>query len=448
MGYKDYFKDKKVTLMRIGLLGRGVGDAAFLAKCGAQILVVDDAPKKIMQPSVRKLKKYKNIKFRFGKYDLNDFRNCDMVLKGAGAPLDSPEIAEAKKYGIPVEMSASLFARLADIPIIGVTGTRGKSTVTHLINHILKTAKKKVLIGGNVVGVSTLALLPKTKKADYALFELDSWQLQGFGDNKISPNISVFTTFLSDHMNYYKNSMEKYFLDKINIFKYQKRGDVSIIGKQVEPILEEWFASTRSFGRDELPNKPIIAPELIKGFPSKLLGTHNAYNIALAITTARLLGIKDVVIKKGIKSFKGVPGRMELVRNFRGIKYYNDTTATTPDAAVAALKAISKKRNIILIMGGADKGLDMTHLINEIPNYCKDAVLLKGNGTEKIRKMIYDLGFKIYECKGMKEAVKSARQLARRGDIVLLSPAFASFGMFKNEFDRGNQFMKLVKKLK
>jgi UDP-N-acetylmuramoylalanine--D-glutamate ligase len=240
MDYKAYFKGKKVTLMRIGLLGRGVGDAATLAECGADVLVVDDAPQEVMQPSVDKLKKYKNIKFKFGPYDINDFRNCDFVLKGAGTPLDSPEIAEARKYGIPVEMSASLFMKLANIPVIGITGTRGKSTVTHLIYHILGVAKKKVLLGGNVVGVSTLALLPKAKSADYAVFELDSWQLQGFGDSELSPKIAVFTTFMDDHLAYYKGDRSLYFKDKANIFMYQKEGDWCVLGKQVAPMIKEF----------------------------------------------------------------------------------------------------------------------------------------------------------------------------------------------------------------
>ena len=250
--YKKFFKDKKVTLMRIGLLGRGIGDAAFLAECGAQVLVVDDATQKVMQPSVDKLKKYNhakgragNIKFKFGKYDLNDFRNCDFVLKGAGAPLDSSEIAEAKKNGIPVEMDVSLFAKCApEVMIIGITGTRGKSTVTSLIYEILKQNEKflnkKIYLGGNVRGLATLPLLKKIKQGDIVVCELNSWQLQGFGDSKISPNISVFTTFLPDHMGYYKGSMKKYFADKANIFRYQKKNDVLIVGKQALPFIKKW----------------------------------------------------------------------------------------------------------------------------------------------------------------------------------------------------------------
>ena len=216
MDVSPYFRGKKITLMRVGLLGRGVGDAAFLAECGAEVLVVDDASQEVMQPSVDALKKFSNIKFKFGKYDLADFQHCDLVLKGAGTPLSSPEIAEAEKNGIPVRMSADLFADLAKIPVIGVTGTRGKSTVTHILAAILKEAGKKVLLGGNVRGVSNLQLLQEATPEHVAVLELDSWQLQGFGAAKKSPNISLFTTFFNDHLNYYGGDLDKYLADKAN----------------------------------------------------------------------------------------------------------------------------------------------------------------------------------------------------------------------------------------
>jgi UDP-N-acetylmuramoylalanine--D-glutamate ligase len=437
MDYKAYFKGKKVTLMRIGLLGRGVGDAATLAECGADVLVVDDAPQEVMQPSVDKLKKYKNIKFKFGPYDINDFRNCDFVLKGAGTPLDSPEIAEARKYGIPVEMSASLFMKLANIPVIGITGTRGKSTVTHLIYHILGVAKKKVLLGGNVVGVSTLALLPKAKNADYAVFELDSWQLQGFGDSEISPQVAVFTTFMDDHLAYYKGDRNLYFKDKANIFMYQKEGDWCVVGKQVAPMMKKFKGNF------------ITAPTSLKDFPTKLKGVHNLYNIAIAVTVARKLGIKDVIIKKAVKSFVGVPGRLELVRVVKGVSYYNDTTATTPDATIAALRALGdiKKKNIVLIMGGSDKNLSFEELLKIIPKYCKAVIFLSGTGTEKLKVAWSKMKVSAVEYNSMKYALEEAKELSKKGDIVLLSPAFASFGLFKNEYDRGEQFDKIVKKI-
>ena len=176
--FKQYFQNKKITVMGLGLLGRGVGDAVFLVECGAKLTVTDLKPSIALRPSLQKLRKFKNIKYVLGKHKLKDFQTADLILKAAGVPLDSIYIKEAKKNKIPIEMSATLFVKLSSIPIIAVTGTRGKSTVTHLIAHILKSVGKKVILGGNVRGVSNLQLLKQN--AELAVLELDSSQLQLF----------------------------------------------------------------------------------------------------------------------------------------------------------------------------------------------------------------------------------------------------------------------------
>ncbi|MBU0612105.1 hypothetical protein KKB58_01605 [Patescibacteria group bacterium] len=239
LDYRQFFKGKRITVMGLGLLGRGLGYTKFLAECGADLIVTDLKTKEQLATSVKALSKFPKIKFVLGKHRLEDFKDRDMVIKSAGVPLDSVYVAEAKKNNprlggasTPVEMDVSLFAKLAkEVMIIGVTGTRGKSMTTALIYEILsKNLKgKKVYIGGNVRGVATLPILKKVKAGDILVCELDSWQLQGFGEAKISPYISVFTSFMPDHMNYYGGSMKKYFNDKANIFKYQKKGDILII---------------------------------------------------------------------------------------------------------------------------------------------------------------------------------------------------------------------------
>src|SRR3990167_6267130 len=235
MDYSDIFKGKRITVLGLGLLGRGVGDVEFLATCGAQVLVTDKKPEAELAESVKKLKKYPNVTFNLGGHDSEDFRNADMVLKAAGVPLDSKEIATARDAGIPVVMSTALFAKYASeagAKIVGVTGTRGKTTVAHMISHVLKKAKKPAFLGGNIRGLSTLAMLPNVHSGDVAILELDSWQLQGFGDLKMSPHIAVFTNLMPDHQNYYKD-MEEYFSDKANIFRYQQPTDVLIAGASV-----------------------------------------------------------------------------------------------------------------------------------------------------------------------------------------------------------------------
>ena len=477
-GWKTFFfseggsasggEGKRITLMGLGLLGRGVGDAAFLAACGARVLVTDRKTSEELAPSLRRLKKYSTIRYALGGHKIQDFRNADMVIKAAGVPLDSPYIREARKHKVTVHMSTALFVKLLppDVTVIGVTGTRGKTTTTNLIYEILKRhttynirhTKSRIFLGGNVRGVSTLAMLPKVKSGDFVILELDSWQLQGFADLKISPHIAVFTTFYPDHMNYYGGSMRKYFSDKASIFtnhethntKQKKEGHL-IVGEQAMSFVKKWEPK---HARRAVVTRASTSPI---DWTSKLLGEHNRYNIGCAIAAADALGIPRAITKKAVESFRGVPGRLELVREVRGVKIYNDTTATTPEATIAALRALgdppslklrrARKQNIVLIMGGADKGLDMRSLVREIPKYCKAVLLLAGSGTENFRFQISDFRFKDREAKSLREAVERARDAAKKGDMILFSPAFASFGMFKNEYDRGERFTRLVRTL-
>jgi UDP-N-acetylmuramoylalanine--D-glutamate ligase len=449
MDASSYFKGKKITLMRIGLLGRGVGDAAFLAKCDANVLVVDAASQEVMQSSVDALKEYPNVSFKFGPYNLDDFKNCDLVLKGAGTPIDSPEIDEAHKQGIPVRMSADLFAEIAQIPIIGITGTRGKSTVTHMIEHIYKEAGKKVVLGGNVRGVSSLALLTGVTQEHIGIFELDSWQLQGFGEAHISPSLAVFTTFYPDHLNYYHGDLDVYLADKAKIFLNQKSEDVLILGSQCADRIQEKYGK-------EIRSHVIVAQasDIPSDWELKIPGDHNRYNAAIALASARAKNIPDVVTRAALESFEGVPGRLHLVRSIDGVDIYNDTNSTTPDATIVALQALahapSEKlssaqdtKRILLIMGGADKNLEMSGLITEIEKSVKRVTLLSGTGTARIAQLLPDA--QIFDNLAM--AFKDAYDHADPGDVLLFSPAFASFGMFTNEYDRGDQFVSLVQHL-
>lgn len=438
-----HFRDKRITVMGLGLLGRGVGDARYLAECGAELIVTDLKTRKELAESVAQLELFPNIKFVLGEHRLKDFANRDMILKAAGVPLDSPFIAEAKKNDIPVRMSADLFAEISGITCVGVTGTRGKSTVTNMLYAILEKAKKKVLLGGNVRGVSTLALLEETTPEHIAILELDSWQLQGWGEARMSPHIAVFTTLYPDHQNYYKDYPEMYLADKANIFQYQKPSDTLILGKQCAAIIIEKYS-------DKVESKTVVVDEL--KLPDiwilKIPGLHNRYDAALALAAARALDIPDETSRKALESFVGVPGRLELVREVGGIKIYNDTTATTPEATLAALQALQPttyplQPRIILIMGGADKDLDMNALLFEIPNRVKRTILLAGTGTNRVLEFLPEAS--VFDT--LANAVREAVSAAEPGDTILFSPAFASFGMFKNEYDRGDQFNALVQKL-
>ncbi|MDP3965900.1 MAG: Mur ligase family protein, partial [bacterium] len=383
------------------------------------------------------------ISFRLGGHEREDFITCDLVIKGAKTPLNSPYIAAARKAGVEVVMSTALFAKYAVAAgaiIVGVTGTRGKSTVTHMIYHCLQQAGRHALLGGNVRGVSTLAMLPDVRRGDVCVLELDSWQLQGFGDLKISPHISVFTNLMPDHQDYYK-SMDEYFGDKENIFKYQNEKDTLVLGKGLKP----------RFLTAHTPCEPLIPDALAPDWKLRIPGEHNRENASLAAAALRALGLSEPEIRSGLESFPGLEGRLQLVGTVGGVSVYNDTIATIPEATIAALQAIgdNQKRRIVLIMGGDDKNLDMSELIAEIPKWCSKVVLFKERGTERIRDEVFALsteGVDIYEEEGLPATVKRALSVAVSGETILFSPAFTSFGKyFKNEFDRGEQFMKLVR---
>ncbi len=431
--FKEFFKNKKVTVVGLGLLGKRIGDIAFLSECGAKILVTDLKTKKELLSSVKKLEKYKNIKYVFGEHRFQDFENRDFILKGQGVPLDSPYIKHARENGIPIEMDESLFVKLAPkVKVIGITGTRGKTTTTVLIYEILKSAGVRVHLGGNILGTAALPLLKTVKDGDVVVFELSSWQLQGFGDAKISPHISVFTNFMPDHLNYYKNNLQQYFIDKSYVYKFQKNEDFLIMSSSMKKLIKN------------VKSKIIIAKEksILKTWKYNLLGKHNLENIACAIEVAKVLKIPEKNIKQAVESFKTVSGRLELVKNVNGIKIYNDTNSTTPDAVIVALNSFPKK--VILIMGGMDKGIDIKKLSNILSKKTKKIFLIPGSGSDRINDKIAD----IEKVNTLKKAVDQSIKQAKKGDIILFSPGFASFNMFKNEYDRGYQFMKLIKKFK
>ncbi|HPS21753.1 MAG TPA: UDP-N-acetylmuramoyl-L-alanine--D-glutamate ligase, partial [Candidatus Paceibacterota bacterium] len=439
--YKEFFKNKKITVMGLGILGRGLGYTKFMAECGADLIVTDLKTKEQLATSLKVLSKFKNIKFVIGEHRLEDFKNRDMIMKAAGVPFDSVYIAEAKKNKIPVEMDVSLFKKLAqEVKIVGVTGTRGKSMTTTLIYELLSKNLKnrKVYLGGNIRGVATLPLLKKVKPGDILVCELDSWQLQGFGDAKISPDISVFTSFMPDHMNYYRGSMEAYFDDKAHIFRNQKKDDVLII----RPGMKEFINKEDVKGKLIVINKKSVA-----GWKFIVPGEHQQENLACAVKVAEQFDIPINKIKKTVAEFKGVEGRLEFLKNYKGIKIYNDNNATTPEATIAGIEAVkTNKKNIVLLCGGADKKLDLTNFVKIVNKNCKAVALIPGSGTDVLLKD-YELKVPYEIGKDFKEVVSKAIEFAKKGDIILFSPAFASFGLFNNEYERNDLFVKLIKKL-
>lgn len=458
----EYFKGKKITVMGLGLLGRGVGDTAFLAECGAELIVTDKKSKEELQESLDRLSGFQNITYILGEHREEDFSGRDMILKAAGVPQNSPYLEIARRDGAEIAMSASLFAKLSGIPIIGITGTRGKSTVTHMIHHVLSqvTEGAPVLLGGNVRGVSNLQLLKDVHEDSVAVMELDSWQLQGFGEYGISPHVAVFTNFMEDHMNYYlkgnpsttatpseaeyRAGMDAYFGDKAHIFLHQEESGVLV-------TTEEVFSRAREYARGKhitlgqeirLVDTSILPDDCLLAMP----GEHNRLNAALATEALRAVGLTDEEIFAGLATFPGVPGRLEYLGEKDGIKIYNDNNATTPQATIEGIRAVAgpsaPRRNIILVAGGSDKDIDLSTLVPVMNEYCKKVCLIPGTGTERLAKLTGAMVFHTLE-----EAVEAALDASASGDVLLFSPAFASFGTFRNEYDRNDQFVDIIRRV-
>jgi UDP-N-acetylmuramoylalanine--D-glutamate ligase len=348
--------------------------------------------------------------------------------------LDSEYIAAAREAGVPVMMSTALFAKFAidsGATIVGVTGTRGKSTVSHMIFHTLVRAGKRAHLGGNIRGLSTLSLLPDVIKGDIAVLELDSWQLQGFGDLHISPNISIFTNLMPDHQNYYAD-MDAYFADKANIFLYQKPNDALFVGAEIESRVRAAHP----------PIEPVVIGDLAPDWELRVLGIHNRVNASLAAAALLRLGLNTEQIRQGLESFEGVEGRLQYLGLASGVRVFNDNNATTPEATIAALKSLDQgRRDTILIMGGADKNLSLDALVEQIQRTCKAVFLVSGTGTDRIRPLLNEPP--VFQ--SLETAVDSAFDAAQFGDAVIFSPAFTSFSSYANEYERNDHFLSLVR---
>ncbi|OGI25722.1 MAG: UDP-N-acetylmuramoylalanine--D-glutamate ligase, partial [Candidatus Moranbacteria bacterium RBG_13_45_13] len=457
---KKDFLGKKMTVMGIGLHGGGIATVRFFVEAGAKVVATDMKTEEELNPSIEKLKDLKNIAFVLGQHRMENFENVDMVVKGPSVPWSSKHIQAALKKKIPVEMDSSLFFKMCKLPIVGVTGTKGKTTTSTLIAEILKQAGKNVFTAG-IGQKPVLSVLDEIDRAKNGavVFELSSWRLSALGQSGISPHVGVVTNIRQDHLNYY-GTMEKYIADKKYIFSNQKGDDFIILNYDDEAVRSfagEAKSKVLFFTSDSKieSNLDFVGVKEGKIFYAgsgeekiicdindiKLRGAHNLYNILAAAAATLAFKIAPEEICGAIKNFKGIGHRLELVRELGGAKYYNDTTATVPDAAIAGINSFS--RPVILIAGGADKNLDFKEFAKAIAEKVKKAILLKGEATEKIKAEIKKINAENKidsEFDSMEKAVIRAKNISGPGDVILLSPGAASFGLFLNEFDRGDKF--------
>jgi len=426
--------------MGLGLLGRGLGDTLFLVRCGAKVTVTDLKSAEELAPSIKALDGLP-VKLTLGAHDPADFIHADMVLRNADVPRSSAYLKLASEHGVPVEMDESLFCKHFKGNVIGVTGTRGKTTTTTLIHKILSAHSPRVFLAGNIVGRATLPLLEQAKKEDTVVLELSSWQLQGFHDARLSPRASVFTNVYQDHLNRY-SGMSEYIDDKKAVFLYQHGTDFCIFNRDQQETLdlaEEAPAGKDFFSVQDVPGEWEI----------QLPGRHNRENIAAALRLSRKLGVPDSTIQAVVETFSGVEHRLQWLGEKHGIGFINDATSTTPVAGCAALDALAGKR-ILLIAGGADKKLDLKPFARSAASRSAKIALLEGDATTALHREIAEAGGEskiVGRFDNLRSAVNELIRDARGGDVVLLSPGCASFGMFRNEFHRGETFISIVEEI-
>ncbi|MGI5897659.1 MAG: UDP-N-acetylmuramoyl-L-alanine--D-glutamate ligase [Candidatus Dojkabacteria bacterium] len=455
------FKGKKVLIFGLGLNDGGLGMTEFFLEQGAIVTITDGKSKEELKPTLEKLEKYKDrITLHLGGHTESDFISNDIVVRNPAIKPNNKYLQIARDGGKRIEMEMSLFHRLAPCKIVGITGTKGKSTTSTLIYEFLKKKYgEKVLLGGNI-GKSVIRELPRLTKDDIAVLELSSFQLDAMEENKQSPDIAVVTNIYEDHLDWHGN-LDEYIEAKKNICKYQDKDGVLVVNLDNERASTSLDGYTHEGIRFSLQNSEseyYMDANLdiyekgekllnIKHIP--LQGTHNHYNILGAVAVARKLGVEVSDIMAVLKDFQGVEGRQQFVREIRGIKFYNDTTATSVEAMVAMLDRFKDQSGkIVMIAGGMDKGLEYSKVVEKMKKQLKALVLFEGTASEKIADLMNGQDY-VHKYYGTLEgAVDKALELATSGDMVILCPGATSFNMFLNEFDRGAKYVNYVNSLK
>ncbi len=456
--FNDYIRYRKVAIIGLGVSNIPLLDYLYEKK--ANVTIFDEREYNQIPKDVNeKISKYGFV-LHFGKNCLQYLKNFNVIFRSPSCLPTKPELVEEANRGALVTTEVELLMKMCPAKIIGITGSDGKTTTTSLINSILQKAGYNTFLGGNI-GTPLFTKLPEITPQDIVVLELSSFQLMGM---EVSPQIAVITNITPNHLNIHKDYQE-YIDAKKNIFKYQDENGLLVLNYDNEITREcakEAHGKVIFFSsKTKLDNGYIVDEDVIKECDDKvrkhilntedviLRGNHNYQNIATAIaTTASLVDIETAV--KAIKEFKPVEHRIEFVEEVDGVKWYNDSASSSPSRTLSGINAFKEK--IILIAGGYDKNLDYTPLAKPIIDKVKTLILI-GQTSGKIYEVVKNeleeenRHLDIYMCETLEETIPIAKKNASRGDVVLFSPASASFDMFKNFADRGNKFKELVRKM-
>ena len=462
MAVADDLQGKRVTVVGLGTLGGGVGVARYLCEQGARVTVTDMRDAQALAASIEELEGLP-ITFHLGGHEIRDFlpEGADIVVRNPGVPRNSEFLLAARDHGVPIEMEMSLFFRACAAPVIGVTGTKGKTTVSSLIGDILTRWDARTVVAGNM-GISALAAAGRIETDTPVVIELSSWQLEALDEHGLGPAVAVLTNIHEDHLTHY-DGFEDYASTKRSIARHLASTDVVVYNADQEDtrrVVDVTSGRPMSFGVQAqegdgawLDGDTLLVrwngvdmryprPEQLS-----LAGPAGTENALAAIAAATVRGVPRDVIADALGAFAGVPNRLEELARCEGITFINDTSATAPVAAAATIRLLHQRdTNVTVIAGGADKASDFGPLAEAIVETDATLVLLEGSGTRRLRARLREIGLETPPPHGSLDSA-FADAVANGGGprTVALSPGCASFGMFRNEFDRGDQFRELVR---
>ncbi|MDW8060769.1 MAG: UDP-N-acetylmuramoyl-L-alanine--D-glutamate ligase [Thermomicrobium sp.] len=454
-------RGKRVLVMGLGTRSGGLGVTRWLVEQGAEVTVTDLRSAEELRPSLEALRGLP-VRLVLGEHRREDFERHEIVVRNPAVPRESPWLALARAAGARIEMEMTLFFRACPAPIVGVTGTKGKTTTATLCATILRQWRPDTVLAGNL-GRSALEALPEIRPDTPVVLELSSWQLEGLDEHGLSPHVAVLTTISPDHLDRYP-SFEAYVDAKRAIARHQRSSDWFVVNRddpvawscrdagagRVVPFGRDDGASEGAFWRGDLLlwRSAGSEQELLRRSEFPLAGTHAVYDALAAAAAALLRGAAIEHVRRGLAAARPVPHRLERVAAIDAVEFVNDSAATAPAAVLAALETFAE-RPIVLIGGGAAKNVPLDELARVAAARTRAVVLLDGTATPGYQTALLAAGARVYgPYRSMDEAVRQAFALAEPGGVVLLSPGCASFGLFRDEFHRGESFRAAVQRLR
>ena len=425
---------KRVTVMGLGHFGGQVAAARWLARQGAKVIVTDCASAEQLADSIKQLQG-EPIEFHLGEHRIADFSGADLIVASPAVPLSNPFLQAARDAGVAITTEIRLFVERCPAPILGVTGTKGKSTTTALLGEMLRR-RFDVFVGGNI-GHSLLPDLDQINPNSRVVLELSSYMLEHLGAMRWSPHVAVVTMLAADHIEWH-GSLPAYIAAKQNIVRFQTPDDVAVLNGE---NAEAWAFTGKTKARVVR-----FGVEGQRPFELQLHGRHNQLNAQAAFAAAAALGVKWDEAQRAVKTYSGLPHRLQLVHEENGVRFYNDSIATIPEAAVAALESFPPK-HVIQIVGGYDHHLPVTAMCSALVERAKAVVCMGATGeqlADLMSKSPHPSAAAIYRAGDLATAVRVSKQIATAGDIVLLSTGYKSYDQFANFERRGDAFARAV----